>query len=134
LHLIEKISERISIASGYAHLRYSADTACNETASLVTRMEQLESDVSNRLLFFDLWFKKEIDEQNAQRLIESSPVEYREYLKHQRLLAQHTLTELEEKIISTLEVTGTNALVKIYDRMTSGFDFVMTIKKGISVI
>jgi oligoendopeptidase F len=42
LHLIENISERVSIATGYAHLRYSADTACNETASLVTRMDQLE--------------------------------------------------------------------------------------------
>jgi oligoendopeptidase F len=130
LHLIENISERISIASGYAHLKYSADTSCNETASLVTRMEQLESDVANRLLFFDLWFKKGIDEQNAKRLIESLPVEYREYLKHKRLLARHTLTELEEKIISIMEVTGINALVKIYDRMTNGFEFVMTIKKG----
>ncbi|HZA07153.1 MAG TPA: hypothetical protein VE619_05555 [Nitrososphaeraceae archaeon] len=41
LHLIENISERISIASGYAHLKYSTDTSCNETASLVTRMERL---------------------------------------------------------------------------------------------
>jgi oligoendopeptidase F len=61
-------------------------------------------------------------------------VEYREYLKHKPLLARHTLTELEEKIISTLEVTGTNALIKISDRMTSGFDCVMTIKKGKKIV
>jgi oligoendopeptidase F len=29
-----------------------------------------------------------------------------------------------------LEVTGTNALIKIYDRMTSGFEFVIITKKG----
>ena len=67
--------------------------------ALVTKMEILASDIANRLLFVDLWFKKEIDEINAQRLIESVPSDYREYLKHKRLLANHTLTEPEEKII-----------------------------------
>jgi oligoendopeptidase F len=134
LHLIETISEKVNIASGYAHLRYSADTSSNEAAALVTKMEILASDITNRLLFVDLWFKKEIDEENAQRLIKSAPSDYKEYLKHKRLLASHTLTEPEEKIISTLEVTGTSALVKIYDRMTTGFEFVMTIKKGKRVI
>jgi oligoendopeptidase F len=120
LHLIETISEKVNIARGYAHLRYSAET--------------LTSDITNRLLFFDLWYKKEIDEKNAQRLIKSVHSDYREYLRQKRLLTSHTLTEPEEKIISTLEVTGTSALVKIYDRMTSGFEFVMTIKKGKRVI
>jgi oligoendopeptidase F len=134
LHLIENITERISIASGYAQLRYSADTSSNEAASLVTKMDLLESDVANRLISFDLWFKKGINEENARRLTESAPFEYKEYLKHKRLLARHTLTEPEEKIINTLEVTGTNALIKIYDRMTSGFEFLMTTKRGSRII
>jgi oligoendopeptidase F len=134
IHLIEDISEKISVASGYAHLRYSADTSSNEAASFLTKMEIIRSNITNRLMFFDLWFKKDIDEENAQRLIESVPSVYREYLKHKRLLAKHTLTESEEKIITTLEVTGANALVKIYDRMTSGFEFVMAVKKGKKII
>ncbi|HYX55317.1 MAG TPA: M3 family oligoendopeptidase [Nitrososphaeraceae archaeon] len=134
LHLIEDISEKVNIASGYASLRYSADTSSNEAASLVTKMEIMRSNITNRLLFFDLWFKKDIDEQNAQRLINSIPSVYQEYLKHKRLLAKYTLTESEEKIINILEVTGANALVKIYDRMTSGFEFVMAVKKGKKII
>ncbi|MFL6338888.1 MAG: hypothetical protein ACJ718_07275 [Nitrososphaeraceae archaeon] len=46
------------------------------------------------------------------------------------MLSRYTFTEAEEKVISILDVTGTNALVKIYDRMTSGFEFVTSIKKG----
>ena len=92
-------------------------------------MDQLSSDIANRLLFFDLWFRKELDEKNARRLIEAMPTVYREYLRHKRLLAKYLLTEPEEKIISTLEVTGTNALVKIYDRMANGFEYLMLIKK-----
>jgi oligoendopeptidase F len=130
LHSIEEVSEKVNIASGYAHLSYAADTSSNERAALVTKMATFGSNIANRLLFFDLWFKKEVDEENAQRLIESVSPVYREYLRHQRLLAKYTLTEPEEKIINTLEVTGTSALIKIYDRMTSSFEFVVTLKRG----
>lgn len=134
INLIEEVYEKISIATGYAHLQYYADTSSNEAAALVTKMEKMASDISNRLLFFDLWFKKEIDEKNAQRLINSVSPVYREYLRHKRLLAKHSLTEPEEKIVNTISVTGLKALVKIYDKMTSSFEFIMTIKKGKKVI
>jgi oligoendopeptidase F len=130
LHSIEEISEKINVAGGYAHLSYAADTSSNERAALVTKMGIFASNIANRLLFFDLWFKKGVGEGTAQRLIASVSAVYREYLKHQRLLAKYTLTEPEEKIITTLEVTGTSALIKIYDRMTSGFEFVVTFKRG----
>jgi oligoendopeptidase F len=129
-YAIEDVSEKVSIVDGYAHLKYSADTSSNDAASLLTRMDLMAADIANRLLFFDLWFRKELDEKNAKRLIESMPIVYREYLKHKRLLAKYVLTEPEEKIISTLEVTGTNALLKIHDRMVNGFEYLMVIKKA----
>src|SRR5918996_2080517 len=131
---IEDVSEKVSIVDGYAHLKYSADTSSNDAASLLTRMDLMAADIANRLLFFDLWFRKGLDERSARALIESMPEVYREYLKHKRLLARYALTEPEEKIIATLEVTGPNALVKIYDRMTSSFEFVMAVKKGKKII
>lgn len=130
VHSIEEISEKVSMASGYAHLSYVADTSSNERAALQTRMATFGSNIANRLLFFDLWYKKELDEENAQRLIEAVSPVYREHLKYLRLLAKYTLTEPEERIINTLEVTGTDALIKIYDRMTSGFEFVVKLKRG----
>jgi oligoendopeptidase F len=130
VHSIEEISEKVSMASGYAHLSYAADTSSNELAALQTRMATFGSNIANRLLFFDLWYKKELDEENAQRLIEAVSPVYREHLKHLRLLAKYTLTESEERIINTLEVTGTDALIKIYDRMTSGFEYVVKLKRG----
>jgi oligoendopeptidase F len=130
LRSIEEISEKVNIASGYAHLSYAADTSSNERAALLTKMGTFGSSITNKLLFFDLWFKKELDEENAQRLIESVSPVYREHLQHLRLLAKYTLTEPEERIINTLDVTGTSALIKIYDRMTSGFEFVVKLKRG----
>jgi oligoendopeptidase F len=57
--LLEDSSE--SIASRYAHVRYAADSSSNDAASPVTRIDMLEAEVSNRLLFFDLRFKKKIN-------------------------------------------------------------------------
>ena len=134
IHVLESISEKISIASGYAHLRYYADTSSNEASALVMKMEKLASDIGNRTLFFDLWFKKQLDEQNASRLINEMPEVYMEYLRHKRLVAKYSLSEPEEKIINTLEVTGTRALVKIYDKMTCAFEFTMKLKRGRKII
>jgi oligoendopeptidase F len=133
-YAIEDVSEKISVAVGYAHLKYSADTSSNDAASLLTKMDLMAADIANRLLFFDLWFRKGLVEKSAQSLIESMPEVYREHLKHKRLLARYALTEPEEKIIATLEVTGTNALTKIYDRMSNGFMFVMRVKRGKKII
>ncbi len=130
IHALESISEKISIASGYAHLDYYSDTSSNKASALVTKMEKMAADAGNRLLFFDLWFKKGLDDVNADRLIEAMPKVYREYLRHKRLVAKYSLSEPEEKIINTLEVTGTRALVKIYDKMSSGFEFEMKLRKG----
>lgn len=134
LHALEGISEKLAVASGYAHLRYYADTSSNESSALVIRMEKRASEIGNRLLFFDLWFKKQLDDKNAARLIEAVPAVYQEYLRHKRLVAKYSLSEQEEKIINTLDVTGTRALVKIYDKMTSAFEFTMKLRRGKKVI
>jgi oligoendopeptidase F len=130
INKIESILEDLSIVNSFAQLKYASDTSSNEAASLVLQTEKLSSEISNKILFFDLWFKKELDENNAQRLIESTSPIYREFLKYKRLLARYSLNESEEKIINTLEVTGPSALVKIYDRMTNNFEFTMIRKRG----
>jgi oligoendopeptidase F len=130
VHKIENISEDLSTVNSFAHLKYAANTSSNEAAALVLQMEKLSSEVSNQILFFDLWFKKELDKNNAQRLIDSISTVYREYLRHKRLIAKYSLNESEEKIINTLEVTGLGALIKIYDRMTNNFEFTVVKKRG----
>jgi len=88
------------------------------------------SEISNKLLFFDLWFKKDLDDNNANRLINEAPTVYQEHLKHERSLSKYTLKESEEKIINILDTTGIEALIKIYDRMTNGFEYEYIEVKG----
>ena len=126
IHKIEHITEKSSIIGGYASLQYSENTQSDEATSLLTRISQFGSEIENRLLFFDLWWKKQIDEKNARRLIKSSG-EFSQYLAFKRILAKYSLSEPEEKIINTLDVTGASALVKLYDKITNAFVYVVKI-------
>ena len=123
---IEEISEKMSKIGGYASLSYSSDTQSDEATSLMTKMSKLGSEISNRILFFDLWWKTQIDEKNAKRLIKDSG-ELTEYLTHKRLFAKYALSEPEERIINTLDVTGISALVKLYDKITNSYEYKMKI-------
>ncbi|MFB5604651.1 MAG: M3 family oligoendopeptidase, partial [Candidatus Nitrosomaritimum aestuariumsis] len=53
--------------------------------------------------------------------------ELSEYLNHKRLIAKYSLSEPEEKIINTLDVTGISALVKLYDKITNAYEYKMKI-------
>ena len=123
---LEKLSHKMSMVGGYASLDYSADTQSDEATALMTRISKLGADVSNQLLFFDLWWKRNIDEKNAQRLIRDSG-DLHNYLRHKRLVAKYSLSEPEERIINTLDVTGATALVKLYDKITNAFEYTVKI-------
>ena len=123
---LEKISEKMSMIGGYASLSYSADTQSDETTTLLTKISRLGSEISNKILFFDLWWKTGIDEKNARRLLMGTG-DLAGYLAHKRLVAKHTLSEPEEKIINTLDVTGISALVKLYDKITNSFQYKMKV-------
>jgi len=127
LHQIERISEKSSHIGGYASLKYSEDTQSDEATALLTKISQFGSKIENQILFFDLWWKKQVDEKNAKRLMKSTG-ELSDYLRYKRLMSKYSLTEPEEKIINTLDVTGVSALVKLYDKITNAFTY--TIKVG----
>jgi oligoendopeptidase F len=127
---LEKSSERLNMVTGFAHLQYSSNTSSNEYSALVTEMELLGTEISNKLIFFDIWFKNILTEKDANRIIQTINPVYKHFLTHKRILGKYTLSEKEEKIVNIFEVTGPNALVKIYDRMTNSFEFVLNIKKN----
>src|SRR3990170_4618818 len=77
-------------------------------------------------------FEKQIQlverkEKNAKRLIKDSG-ELSGYLKYKRLVAKYSLSEPEERIINTLDVTGSTALIKLYDKITNAFEYVVKIE------
>ena len=122
----EATSRTISKLYGFAGLSFAANTQDQTAQSLVARMDQFIAEVQNRTLFFSLWWK-ELDEQNARRLMNESG-DYRYYLEQLRLFKPHTLSEAEEKIVNLKNVTGTSALITLYDSITNRYNFKLEVE------
>ncbi|MCP4543386.1 MAG: M3 family oligoendopeptidase [Chloroflexi bacterium] len=126
MHLYETIYTTARRVGSYAHLWFAGDTQSQEALGFLGRMEQLSTEVQNRLLFFSLWWKA-LDEKAAQRLIAASG-DNAYYLEALRHFKPYTLSEPEEKIINLKDVNGPNALVKLYQMITNRFTFRLEIE------
>ena len=123
---LEAISKLLQRIGGYAELWFTEDTQNQAAMSLVAKMEQLSADISNRVLFFTLWWKG-LDDKTAERLIKDSG-DYHYWLEEMRHFKPHTLSEPEEKVINIKDVTGANALTMLYDSFTNRYSFKVTVK------
>ena len=65
---LENISEKLNMLLGFSHLKYSSNTSSNEFSAFVTEMELLGTKISNKLIFFDIWFKNILKESDAKRI------------------------------------------------------------------
>lgn len=122
---LAKISDLGNRLHAYASLWFTEDTQDQEALSFMAQVEQFVTAVSNRVLFFDLWWKG-LEEEPAKRLMASS-FDYRYWLEEMRNFKPHTLSEPEEKIINIKDVTGSNALVTLYDAITNRYVFKMDV-------
>ncbi|MBI5932836.1 MAG: M3 family oligoendopeptidase [Chloroflexi bacterium] len=124
LHII-RVSEQMTRLAhkldAYAGLAFAADTQDQAALTLMSRVQQFMATMANRTLFLSLWWK-EVDEANAQRLMDASG-DYRYYLEEMRHFKPHTLSEPEEKIINLKDVTGSSALINLYDSITNRYVF-----------
>lgn len=109
----------------YAELWFTENTQNQAALSFKARMEQLAADISNRTLFFSLWWKS-LDDATAERLMKNSG-DYRYWLEEQRRFKPHTLTESEEKIVNIKDVNGMGGLLTVYDMLTNKYVFTLEI-------
>jgi oligoendopeptidase F len=119
--LVERIAALAGPLGAYGNLWFAGDTQDQDALAFRGRMEKLLTDVKNRTLFFTLWWKG-LDDGPAERLMAVSG-DNRYYLESLRRFKPHTLSELEEKVINLKDVNGVNALVILYDMITSDYTF-----------
>ncbi len=121
IRLQEELTNLTSRLGAFATLWQSESTGDSERNSFMLKVSEFLTDVSNRLIFFDIWFKN-LDDTNAKRLIDSAE-RYRYMLDSIRKLKPYTLEEENEKILSIKDLTGSEALTNIYDIITNRFSW-----------
>jgi oligoendopeptidase F len=118
---VEDISRLGSKLNYYPNLWFTEDTQNQDAMTLLGRVDQFVAELTNRTLFFNLWWKA-LSDQTAERLMANSG-DYRYWLEEMRHFKAHTLTEPEEKIINLKDVTGSNALITLYEAITNRYTF-----------
>jgi len=117
----EETTRIVNRMYAFAGLLFAEDTQNQNAQSLMGRVQQFVAEIQNRTLFFGLWWK-EVDEENAKRLMDASG-DYRYYLEEIRHFKPYTLSEAEEKVINLKDVTGSSALINLYDAITNRYVF-----------
>jgi oligoendopeptidase F len=126
LDLSEQITTMSTMIGAHAYLWYSENTKDAKARSHKASTEQRLAALHNRLLFFDLWWQG-LDETNAHRLREAAgDLQY--HLDTIRRFSPHTLSEREEQVINLKNTTGRTALTTLYEIVTNGFSFMLTVK------
>ncbi|MGC9350161.1 MAG: M3 family metallopeptidase [Anaerolineae bacterium] len=125
LLLYEELYAAASALSAYSYLWFSEDTASQDALAFRARIDQFVADLENRTLFFTLWWKH-LEDDVAEKLLRHSG-DTRYFLESLRHFRPFTLSEPVEQVINVKDVNGMNSLLKIYDMITSGFTFYLTV-------
>lgn len=121
LQRAERIARLVHRLEAFSYLWFSEDTVNQQALAFKAKVEQFGAEISNRILFFDLWWQS-VEDAKAQQLLKVAGL-HRYRLETIRLFRPHTLSEAEEKIVTIKNVTGSNAIITVFDVLTSGLTF-----------
>lgn len=128
LRRYESILRKAWTLGYYAMLWFSADTQSTPAITLQNRMQQALTDIQNRLLFFELWWKG-LDDARAAQLVPDAAVEpdYAFFLQDLRRTRPYTLDEKSEQLINLKDANGITGLMTVYSMLTNRLEFTLTI-------
>lgn len=118
----EDIKELIGGVNSYAQLLYSENTQDQKRGALLQRSEQKQSEVNNKLIFFELEWQN-LEEEKAKGFIESEELEkYKSFLEHLREYKPYKLNEREEQLIESLQNTGKKAFERLFEEIIGSIE------------
>ena len=68
----EALVAQVDVLAAYGYLWFAADTQDQNALDFKNRIEQVLTDVQNRVLFFSLWWKQ-LDDESADGLLPADP-------------------------------------------------------------
>lgn len=131
----ENIVEQLYLVGAYGSLWFSADTQSSDALNYSNRVRQKFTELQNKMLFFDLWWKG-LDDDEAAALL--PPVEthgdFRHHLEDVRRTKPFTLTERDEQLINIKDGNGVSALTTIYSMLTNRLEFSLEVDGEIQTL
>lgn len=119
----ETILQELDKPLTYASLLFAADTSNPARGAFLQRMRERHSEISIRMMFFELELTQIPEEQIVRLVSEDVLGEYRHYIWAERLFREHRLSEPEEKILEEKANTGRRAFTRLFEQTTSNIAF-----------
>lgn len=115
LNSYEEIIQIMGRIGSFAYLQWSTSTEDAKLGKFLQASNELSSEVSQDLTFFNVeWLQ--LSDKKATQLIESEELKnWKHYLVVSRMYKNHTLTEDAEKVMSAKSVTGRSAWNRFFD-------------------
>lgn len=132
LHEYEAVSDLLGRLGAYGELWFSEDTQNQAALNMRDRIRAALIEAGNRILFFSLWLK-EMPDVTAERLIPASG-ELQYFLESERKFKPHTLRESEEQIINLKDANGIEAMMTLYEMITSRFTYSLEVDGEIKTL
>lgn len=124
----EDLVETIFKLGAYGSLWFSSDTQSSTALTYRNRLQQVSTDVQNRTLFFDLWWKGLNDDEAAALLPNGEKFpDQRHYLDDLRRTKPYTLDEKSEQLINTKDANGIDAVMTLYSMITNRFEYTIEV-------
>ncbi len=111
----EKLHDRIGRAYTYAYLHWTTETTAADRGALLQRVREAYNRINQTILFFELeWIGLEDDK--ADRLMQDERLSgFLHYLRLQRRMRPHVLSEAEERVLAEKSITGRAAWNRFFD-------------------
>ena len=124
LQQYESLVEKVEVLAAYGYLWFASDTQDQAALDFKNRIEQVLTDIQNRVLFFSLWWKQ-LDDEDADALLPpaSQHPDHRHFLQNLRRLRPFTLEEGSEQLINLKDADGMDAVLTLYSMLTNRLEF-----------
>jgi oligoendopeptidase F len=119
---LASLQDELGRAGYYAALRFSTNTAEPANGALLQRVQEHETQVQTKLLFFELEWAA-LDDDRAEQLLATDGLDFcRHHLRNVRRYREHLLSEPEEKILTEKALTGVSAWTRLFEELTSAIE------------
>ncbi len=127
LRRYEEIISLMSKSACYAYLVFAADTSKPEHGALMQKVQQRQSGISVKFIFFDLELMNAKPEIMDKLIADPVLANYVHFIKASRQYRDHRLSEAEETILEIKSNTGDRAFERLFDETIASLRFDMEI-------
>ncbi|MEA2196783.1 MAG: oligoendopeptidase [Solirubrobacteraceae bacterium] len=116
---LETVYDLVGRAGSYAGLRFATDTADPERGALLQRVQERDTEIETKLLFFELEWAA-VDDERADELLSVEELAFAaHYLRSARRYRPHLLSEPEEKILAEKAISSQVAWGRLFGELTA---------------